>query len=136
MYKKIIAVMLLTTSLFGNEIIDAKKDFDNKKYVVAYDKFLKIARSGMVAKYNIGFMHEYGLGVKKDINKALIFYKMSANDGYDVAQNNLGNAYLKGIGVKQDLKIAIRYYKLAAKQKNKNAITTLKMIEKKMDIKK
>lgn len=45
----------------------------------------------------------------------------------------MGNAYLKGVGVEKNLKLAIFYYQLAAKQKNKEAIKTLKLIQKKID---
>ena len=126
--KILLATTLLTTVLFASNISDGKRQFDKKEYKKAYKTFMQISRNGMVAKFNIGYMYELGLGVDKNITKALIFYSLSANDGYAIAQNSLGNAYLKGIGVKKDLNKAVAYYKLAAQQKNKNAIASLKSI--------
>ncbi len=133
MYKKLIILIMISVSLFGSDLTNAKKNFDNKKYAKAYNGFLKAANEGTIAKFNIGFMHEFGFGVKKDIKKAIFFYRMSANDGYAVAQNSLGNAYLKGIGVEKSLKNAITLYQLAAKQGNKEAVNSLNSIQKSID---
>ena len=129
MNKLLLSLGISTTILFGATITDGKQQFTDKKYKKAYQTFMQVANDGMVAKFNIGYMYEQGLGVKKDINKAINFYILSANDGYSVAQNTLGNAYLKGIGVKKDIKTAIRYYQLSAQQKNKNAIKALNDIQ-------
>ena len=89
MYKILLIGLLFISSLFSNDLINAKKDFDKKNYKDAYTKFIKVAQDGMIAKYNIGYMYESGLGVKQDLNKAISFYKMSANDGYKLASNRL-----------------------------------------------
>ena len=123
-------ILLLPILLFGSNIKDAEQYFAKKEYKKAHEKFLEVANDGMVAKYNIGYMYELGLGVKKDTKKALTFYAMSANDGFDVAQNSLGNAYLKGIGVKKNIEVAIYYYQKAAKQNNKDAIKALAELQK------
>lgn len=128
----ILVVLLLNVALFA-QIEEGKKAFEKKEYKKAYEVFLKSAQEGMVAKYNLGYLHEFGLGVKKDIKKAISFYTLSANDGYDLAQNTMGNAYLKGVGVEKNLPLAISFYQLAAKQGNKEATNTLKLIQKKID---
>lgn len=89
MNKILILLTIGFASLFSSELINAKEDFDKKEYTKAYNKFVKVAQDGMIAKYNIGYMHEKGLGAKQDINKAISFYKMSANDGYGLAKNRL-----------------------------------------------
>jgi len=129
MKKILITLGLSTTLLLSASITDGKKQFNNKQYTQAYSTFFKVAQDGMIAKYNMAYMNEMGLGVKKNLKTAIDFYRLSANDGYSLAQNTLGNAYLKGIGVKKDIKTAIYYYKLAAKQKNKDAVKALKAIE-------
>ena len=128
-FKQIGFIIFCLSTLLNANLIDGKKAFDKKEYKKAFDTFFKVAQDGMVAKYNLGFMYEMGLGVKKDIKKAISFYKLSANDGYSLAQNILANAYLKGIGVKQNINLAITYYKLAAKQGNKAALSSLKAID-------
>jgi len=128
MKKILITLGLSTTLLLSASVTEGKKEFNNKEYQKAYSTFLKVAQDGMVAKFNMAYMREMGLGVKKDLKTAIDFYRLSANDGYSSAQNSLGNAYLKGVGVKKDLKTAIYYYKLAAKQKEPNAIKSLKII--------
>jgi len=128
--KKVLVTLGLSASLvFAASITEGKKAFESKKYENAYSIFTKVAQDGMVAKYNMAYMNELGLGVKKDMKKAITLYTLSANDGYSVAQNALGNAYLKGLGVKKDLNKAVYYYKLAAAQKNKNAMSSLKLIQ-------
>jgi TPR repeat protein len=126
---KILALLLISGQLFSSTMQEAKKEFDNKNYQKAYNQFIEAAEEGMIAKYNIGYMNEQGLGVEKDINKAIGFYTMSANDGYDKAQFTLGNAYLNGIGVKQDLDTAINYYQLASQQNNAEAKAMLVKIQ-------
>lgn len=133
MKKLLLAFLIIFISIANANIEDGKKAFDKKDYEKAQEIFLKIAQEGMVAKFNLGYMYELGLGVEKDAKKAISFYTLSANDGYDVAQNTMGNAYLKGVGVEKNLKLAIFYYQLAAKQGNKEAIQTLKLIQKKID---
>lgn len=132
-YYVLLVLLLISVNLFSSTIQEAKKEFDNKNYPKAYNKFIQVAQEGMIAKYNIGYMNEQGLGVKKDINKAISFYTMSANDGYDKAQYALGNAYLNGIGVKKDLNTAIGYYQLSSQQNNKEAKAMLVKIQQEID---
>ena len=89
MYKKFIVTLSLTHLLFGSTLIDGNKAFNQKHYSQAFSHFVKVAQDGMIAKYNLGVMYENGLGVKRDINKAISFYKLSANDGYKKAQKKL-----------------------------------------------
>ena len=39
---------------------------------------------------NTGRCYEYGIGVTKDLVKAVEYYTLAANQGYAAAQNNLG----------------------------------------------
>ena len=65
---------------------------------------------------NLGISYKYGDAVEKNLNKAIEYFKLAADQGYDVAQNNLGVAYEYGSGVKKDLKQAVKYYQLSADQ--------------------
>lgn len=129
MFQKLLILLLAVVYLNGSEIIKAKGEFEKKNYKKAYKQFKQIAQSGMIAKYNLGLMNELGLGVKKDRKKAIKFYHMSANDGFDKAQFALGNAYFHGVGVKQNRLLAVKYYQLAANQNNKEAKSVLSKIK-------
>jgi len=130
--KKLFLFLFSLTLLFSYSIDEANKLIKEKKYKEAIKEYFLIARDGMVAKYNIGYMYEKGLGVKKDIKKAIEFYKMSANDGFAPAALLVGNAYLKGIAVNKNLRKAIYYYEIAAQGGNKEAIKILNAIKKEL----
>ena len=89
MYKKIILTLSLSHLLLSSPLIDGNKAFNKKNYSKAFNTFVKVAQEGMIAKYNLAIMYENGLGVKRDINKAIYFYKLSANDGYLKAKKKL-----------------------------------------------
>lgn len=65
--------MVIFISIANANIEDGKKAFDKKDYKKAQEIFLKIAQEGMVAKFNLGYMYELGLGVKKDVKKQSLF---------------------------------------------------------------
>ena len=44
------------------------------------------------------------------------WYRLAAEQGYDIAQYNLGVMYENGQGVPQDYKEAVKWYRLAAEQ--------------------
>ena len=110
--------------------------FKKKDYKKALKEFLITAKDGMIAKYNIGYMYERGLGVKKNLEMAVKFYEMSANDGYAPAALKVGIAYLKGIGVKANLRKALYYLQIASKEGNKEAKQILDIIKQKLKGKK
>jgi len=128
--KKILITLVFSSFLFSSPLTDTIKLVKEKKYNQALKNYMKIAQEGMIAKYNIGYMYEKGMGVKKNLSTAVAFYKMSADDGYAPAALLVGNAYLKGIGVQKNLQKAIYYYQISAKGGNKEAIKILKIINK------
>lgn len=64
----------------------------------------------------IGISYYSGLGVIKDYNKAVFYFRLAAAKGNADAQYNLGRMYLFGEGVNPDLKEVLRLFKLAADQ--------------------
>lgn len=64
----------------------------------------------------IGFMYREGIGVEKDINKALSYFIPSAADGCAFAEYNLGYLYRNGLGLKEDRKKAKEFYTKAAEK--------------------
>ncbi|MEM9659003.1 MAG: tetratricopeptide repeat protein, partial [Planctomycetota bacterium] len=83
----------------------------------ALDWFSKCASRGFPrAQFNMGAVHEDGLGVQKNDGEALRWYRLSAENGYPTAQAELGLRYRDGIGVRKDLVESLRWYRLAAEQ--------------------
>jgi TPR repeat protein len=62
--------------------------------------------------------YEYGHGVKKDLNKALEYYRRAAEAGNVLSQKRMADFYYYGQLVKQDFKAAFEWYKKAAAQQN------------------
>lgn len=88
----------------------ARKDFDT-----AYKNFLELAEEGQhISQFNVGVMHEEGLGVAKDYVEAVRWYEKSALQDYSPAQFNLGNLYRFGRGVPEDHAAAFRWWLSAA----------------------
>ena len=50
------------------------------------------------------------------MDKAIYWYKKSAEQGQKEAQNNLANIYKNGNGIDKDMDKAIYWYKKSAKQ--------------------
>lgn len=68
------------------------------------------------AQYNLGVMHERGLGVTADAGRAADWYVRAAEQGLVQAQHNLGALYLKGEGVERNGIEAARWFGYAAEQ--------------------
>ena len=69
----------------------------------------------------LAFFLYKGKYVKQNIDKALYYFALSANQGNSSAQYNLGCIYYEGIYVQRDLNRAIYYLSLAANQNNSDA---------------
>ena len=68
---------------------------------------------------------EKGLGVKKDINKAVEWYKKATDGGGTkeriMAMNKLGKMYEYGQGVNKNDEVAVSYYQMAAAEGDSSA---------------
>ncbi len=63
----------------------------------------------------------YAGGLHKDMNKAIMWYTKSANNGSITAQFNLGGRYFSGEGVTRDRTQAFKWFEKSAFQGNKYA---------------
>ena len=61
-------------------------------------------------------MYENGIGVKKDNDEAVKWYREAAEQGHADAQYNLGYMYEKGLGVKKDKAEAEKWFRKARGQ--------------------
>ena len=68
------------------------------------------------AMHNLGYHHDYGLGVQADPSIAAGWYLKAANLGSAPSQNNLGWSYYVGSGVPQSLADAIYWITRSAEQ--------------------
>jgi TPR repeat protein len=67
-------------------------------------------------KYLMGVCFNEGLSVSKNQKEAFLWYKQSAELGYDAAQAVVGHCFYTGSGILKDLIEASRWYRLAANQ--------------------
>lgn len=93
----------------------AVHEYRNESYVSALKKFRLLADKGHAqSQLKVGYMYQKGWGVKKDISKAVFWYRKAANQGNRVALNNLGWAYLFGKSVQKDYKRAFDLFTKSA----------------------
>ena len=69
------------------------------------------------AQSDLGTYYYHGqYGVKKDVKRAFVLFKLAAEQGYANAQCYLGIMYRDGIGTKPDVKRAVELFTLAAEK--------------------
>ena len=73
------------------------------------------------AQHLLGYIHEKGLGVSRDMARALELYAKAAHQGQADAQYALGELAFTGDGVKRNVERAARWYELAAARSHPGA---------------
>jgi TPR repeat protein len=68
------------------------------------------------AQFRRAYNLHMGKGVKKDLKKAIHWYKIAAERGHSTAQLNLANRYYRGEGVPRDRSLACKWYEKSARQ--------------------
>ena len=68
------------------------------------------------AQYNLGVIYYEGQYISRDINKAIHYLTLAADQNHPQAQYNLGFIYYKGQYISRDINKAIHYLTLAANQ--------------------
>lgn len=74
---------------------------------------------------NLGIVHEQGLGVPANTQKAISYYLRAAESGHPLAQLNLGKTYLRDAKSGIDVADAKRWLQMAARQGNDEAVSLL-----------
>ena len=86
-----------------------------KQYPLAFERWLPVAESGFAeAQANIAWLYQAGLGVEKDLQKALQWYRLAIAQNHAVAKNNMAVMYENALGVKQDYNKAFNLYSQSA----------------------
>lgn len=82
------------------KVNDALLDISNGDISLAITKLKKSATvNDMVAQFYLGQCAEYGIGLEKDLSKAFILYRRSAERGFPPAMLHLARCYDNGIGI-------------------------------------
>lgn len=68
------------------------------------------------AQFRLGISYRAGLGVAKDEQEAVKWYRKAAEQGHAEAQMSLGLCYVLGTGVEEDGKEAMKWFRIAAEQ--------------------
>ena len=93
----------------------AGRDGAPQDYGRAIFWFEKSAENGVPnAQYNLGVLHQEGLGVEKDARAALGWYEKAAQLGHPQAMYNLGIAYVEGQGTEKNPARGVAFFKQAA----------------------
>lgn len=108
-----------------NELIE--KYWESKQYDKCFEGHLVLAEQGYpLAECQIGYFYYEGLGVEKDLEKALYWTRRAAEHGDRDGQYNLAEFYEDAIGVERDIEQAKHWYRLAALQNDDLAIEKCK----------
>ncbi len=108
-----------------NELIE--KYFNTKQYEKCFEGHLVLAKQGYpLAECQIGYFYYDGLGIEKDLEKAIYWTRRAAEHGDRDGQCNLAWFHEDAIGVEKDIEQAIFWYKKAALQNHDLAIEKCK----------
>lgn len=104
-------IALFTTVAVSADLDKGYKAFENQQYDVAYENIYPFAKQGdMMAQMVIGTMYQDGMGVDKDYEKSLYWYKKSAVQNNPVAQMALSNVYAD----KNDMVLSVMWMNVVA----------------------
>jgi uncharacterized protein len=95
----------------------AKAALHGGRYADARAGFEKLAQAGNAeAQFYLGRMSAGGMGVPKDLGRALEWYRLAAEQGHTEAQARLGAHYFQGNGVARSSPEAARWSRMAAEK--------------------
>jgi TPR repeat protein len=87
---------------------------------------LQAADSGDISAIsNLGFMYVKGIGIEKNEENGVKWYRKAAELGHLTSQFNLGVMYAKGRGIEQNYVESLKWYKMAAEQGDLTAQATI-----------
>lgn len=87
--------------------------------------FTEAENGNIAAMSSLGFMYAKGVGMEKNEQEAIYWYRKAAEQGHLNSQFNLGVMYAKGRGIEQNYTESFKWYKLAAEQGDVTAQSTL-----------
>ena len=91
-----------------------------KDYATALNEWEPLVKAGTArAQYYMGILYEHGHGVEKNLQNAVYFYRLAAEQGDVGGQYSIAMAYMRGDGVKRDYVVAHMWAKVAASNGSK-----------------
>ena len=122
---RLLFILLVCVNLLAGGCADrrtAKEAFDNADYSTAYELFKPRAEAGDDEAQNyLGVHYFLGLGVKRDLHKALQWYEKAAIQGNPEAQFNYGLMFHNAYGTEHNMTNAFKWYYASYRQGNRNA---------------
>jgi len=116
-----------------NELIE--KYFNTQQYKECFDGHLVLAKQGYaLAECQVGYFYYDGLGVEKDLEKAVYWTRRSAEHGDRDGQCNLAWFYEDAIGVERDIEQSGFWYRQAALQNHDLAIEKCRELGVSLDV--
>jgi len=100
--------------------------YKSRQYDKAFTTCMTAAKlDNLQAQYLLANMYQLGLGLNKNGEQAMYWYKSSADSGYRWSQFELAQLYRTGNAGIQDSRKAVEYYQLAAEQGHAEAQMSL-----------
>ncbi|MBR7158410.1 MAG: SEL1-like repeat protein [Alphaproteobacteria bacterium] len=126
--KFILSSLLFSTSIAFSSVAfagwkEGVNAYNSGNYADALTEFTALENTddAKFVLYYLGDMHEKGLGVSKDVNKAVSYYYNSAKQGDDRSAVKIGTMYYFGNNVAQNFAEAYKWFYYAAKSGNATA---------------
>ena len=109
--------------------LDARSAWDRGDFRSAFDIHVQRSEQGNAEATNFIGVHYYlGLGVARNFNTAVFYFRKAALLNDPKAQRNLGIMLYRGLGVKQDFEQAYGWFSLSYSQGNPNSKAYLRML--------
>jgi TPR repeat protein len=111
--------IILSLALFGQPMAVAEESKPGEKQAISpevlFASMLVNAEKGQPqAMFNVGMLYEQGLGVPRNLTKALEWYEKASLAGEKEANFRMGTCYEIGLGTAVDLARAVAAYEKAA----------------------
>ena len=99
------------------------------EYGRIFSGLLPLAEQGYpLAEYQVGYFYAQGLGVERDLDKALLWTRRAAEHGDRDGQFNLGCFYEEGTVLARSMEQAALWYQRAARQGHTEAAERLRAL--------
>jgi len=122
--KKILISILLLNSLWLSSCSESSQINDSTPNIDVIEK--EASNGHVLSQYNLGILYLQGIGVAKDINKAIYWITKAAEAGDSDAQYNLGVIYSeKEYESFNNFEKSYYWYKKSTEKNNKMALNNL-----------
>ena len=99
------------------------------EYGRIFSGLLPLAEQGYpLAECQVGYFYAEGLGVERDLDRALLWTRRAAEHGDRDGQFNLGCFYEEGTVLARDMEQAALWYQMAARQGHTEAAERLRAL--------